>query len=86
MWVMLTALFSMVVGILLTVFAGVLPLLVAGAVVLGAGAGSAMATGSQGVAVVLDHQKLARVLGVYGLVAMAASAIGAPVGVQLSLT
>lgn len=86
MWVMLTALFSMVVGILLTGFAGGLPLLVAGAVVLGAGAGTAMVTGAQGVALVLDHQKLARGLGVYGLVAMAASAVGAPVGVQLSLT
>lgn len=60
MWVMLTALFSMVVGILLTGFAGGLPLLVAGAVVLGAGAGTAMVTGAQGVALVLDHQKLAK--------------------------
>ena len=64
---------------------GVIALLV-GAVLSGAAFGILIVAGSQGVGLLVPPTHLGRALGVYGLVTMAATALGSPAGVQLALT
>src|SRR5699024_4799281 len=58
------------------VFAGALP--------AGAAFGILSVAGAQGVAVLVPPTHLGRALGAYGLVTMAATAVGSPAGVQLA--
>lgn len=74
------------VGALVTGTAqGTIALLV-GAVLSGAAFGVLIVAGAQGVALLVPATHLGRALGVYGLVTMAATALGSPAGVQLALT
>lgn len=73
-------------GALITGIAQSTPALLAGAVAAGAGFGVLIVAGSQGIALLVSANRLGRMIGIYGLVTMAASALGSPVGVQLALT
>lgn len=73
------------IGALVTGMAQGTVLLLLGAVSGGAAFGVLIVAGAQGVALLVPGERLGRVLGVYGLVTMAASAIGSPAGVQLAL-
>src|SRR5699024_5566997 len=61
-------------------------LLLAGAVLSGTAFGILVVAGAQGVALLVPPTHLGRALGAYGLVTMAATALGSPAGVQLALT
>ncbi|SJM68329.1 MFS transporter [Gulosibacter sp. 10] len=73
------------IGALITGIAQGTALLLLGAVSGGAAFGVLIVAGAQGVALLVPGERLGRALGVYGLVTMAASAIGSPAGVQLAL-
>lgn len=73
-------------GALITGMAAGTPALLAGAVAAGAGFGILIVAGSQGIALLVSANRLGRMIGIYGLVTMAASALGSPIGVQLALT
>lgn len=74
------------VGALITGFArSTFPLLV-GAVASGAAFGTVVVAGAQGIGLLVSAGRLGKTLGTYGLVTMAASALGSPAGVQLALT
>lgn len=64
---------------------GTLVLLV-GAVMSGAGFGILIVAGTQGIALLVSVAGLSRALGTYGLITMAASALGSPAGVQIALS
>lgn len=74
------------VGGLITGMSASTSTLLIGAVAGGAGFGTLIVAGAQGVALLVPADKLGRALGVYGLITMAASALGSPLGVQLALT
>lgn len=74
------------IGALVVGLANGMPLLLVGAVLAGSGFGLLVVLGAQGVALLTDPAKLGRALSVYGLITMAASALGAPAGVQLALS
>ena len=79
--VMLTA-----IGGLLTGVSESTPALLAGAVAAGVGFGVLIVAGSQGIALLVSEARLGRMIGIYGLVTMAAAAIGSPLGVQIAIT
>lgn len=60
--------------------------LLVGAVLSGAAFGILIVAGAQGVALLVPPTHLGRALGAYGLVTMAATAVGSPAGVQLALS
>ncbi|WP_293696769.1 MFS transporter [uncultured Agrococcus sp.] len=72
-------------GALATALSSELFALLAGAVAGGAGFGILVVTGAQGVALLVPPESLGRALGLYGLITMAAAAVGAPAGVQLAV-
>lgn len=74
------------VGALATGMSTSTPALLAGAVAAGGGFGILIVAGSQGIALLVSADRLGRMIGIYGLVTMAASALGSPAGVQLALT
>lgn len=84
--VLAVALSVMAVGALITGLAQGTVALLVGAVPSGAGFGIVIVAGAQGVALLVPAPQLGRALGTYGLVTMAATAVGAPAGVQLALT
>ena len=59
--------------------------LLLGAMLGGIGFGVMIVVGTQGVALIVEERRLARSLGLYGLVTMSASAVGSPIGVQAAL-
>ena len=77
---------ALAVGALVTGAAQGTPSLLLGAVLSGAAFGVLIVAGAQGVALLVPAPHLGRALGVYGLVTMAATALGSPAGVQLALT
>lgn len=85
-YVLIASLSLVGIGGLITGWAAGVPLLLSGAVTSGAGFGTLIVAGAQGVALLVSREKLGRALGVYGLITMAAAAIGSPVGVQIALT
>lgn len=79
--VMLTAVGGFVTGMSVSTSA-----LLAGAVAAGAGFGVLIVAGSQGIALLVPSARLGRMIGIYGLVTMAAAALGSPLGVQIAIT
>lgn len=74
------------VGSLITGVAQGMVTLLVGAVLSGAAFGILIVAGAQGVALLVPPTHLGRALGAYGLVTMAATAVGSPAGVQLALS
>jgi hypothetical protein len=74
------------VGALVTGTAQSTVALLMGAVLSGAAFGVTIVAGAQGIALLVPAPRLGRALGTYGLVTMAATAVGSPAGVQLALT
>ena len=72
-------------GALATALSSELLGLLVGAVAGGAGFGILVVAGAQGVALLVPPESLGRALGLYGLITMAAAAVGAPAGVQLAV-
>lgn len=85
-WVLAVSLGLLGAGAGITGFAQGTIGLLAGAVASGAAFGTLVVAGAQGVALLVPVERLGRALGTYGLVTMAASAVGSPAGVQLALT
>lgn len=73
------------VGALLAGTSASIVVLLIGGVVSGAGFGVLIVAGTQGVALLVPAKQLGRALGLYGLITMAATAVGAPASVQLAL-
>lgn len=74
------------VGALITGTVSGTPLLLVGAIASGMGFGVLIVAGAHGVALIVSPFRLGRALGAYGLVTMAASALGSPAGLQIALT
>lgn len=83
--VLTVSLALLAIGALVTGTAQVTVALLVGAVLSGAGFGIVIVAGAQGIALLVPAQQLGRALGTYGLVTMAATALGSPAGVQLAL-
>ncbi|MDN5820108.1 MAG: MFS transporter [Brachybacterium sp.] len=83
--VLTVSLALLAIGALVTGTAQTTVVLLVGAVLSGAGFGIVIVAGAQGIALLVPAQQLGRVLGIYGLVTMAATALGSPAGVQLAL-
>ncbi|MCG7311082.1 MFS transporter [Brachybacterium sp. ACRRE] len=85
-FVLLGAFALLAVGALVTGWAANTSMLLVGAVASGSGFGTLIVAGALGVALLVAPDRLGRSLGTYGLITMAASALGSPAGVQLALT
>lgn len=84
--VLTVSLAVLAIGALVTGTAQGTVALLVGAVLSGAGFGIVIVAGAQGIALLVPALQLGRALGTYGLVTMAATALGSPAGVQLALT
>ena len=84
-WVVVGSTLLLAIGAGLTGFAPDALLLV-GAVTGGVGFGFVIVAGAQGVALLVPPERLGRALGRYGLITMAASAVGSAAGVQLAVS
>lgn len=85
-YVIIVSLILLATGAIITGWApGTLPLII-GAVASGSGFGVLIVAGAQGIALLVTADKLGRALGTYGLITMAAAAVGSPIGVQIALT
>lgn len=79
--VLLTAIGGLITGMSTNTAA-----LLVGAVSAGAGFGVLIVAGSQGIALLVSGDRLGRMIGIYGLITMAAAALGSPLGVQIAIT
>lgn len=84
--VLVASLVLVAVGALITGTASGTLMLLVGAVASGTGFGTLIVAGAHGVALLVPSGRLGRALGAYGLVTMAASALGSPAGLQVALT
>ncbi len=81
--VLQVSLLTITAGVLLIGWAPGLIVLLVGALVAGSGIGVLVVSGAQGIGLLALGPRLSRELGLYGLVTITSSAVGAPLGVQL---
>src|SRR5690606_40102411 len=74
------------IGAVITGFSVSTPALLSGAVAAGAGFGVLIVAGSQGIALLGPESRLGRMIGIYGLVTMAAAGWGSALGRSIAAT